>query len=65
MFANIVSVFLDCFRIYKYISVPIKHLIKESFSMQFANHSFIWVYVSVNQEPSVLGFSKQVCHNLS
>lgn len=64
-FANIVSVFLECFRIDMYIFVPIKHLIKDSSSSQFANYSFIQIYVSVNQEPSVLSFPKQVCHNLS
>lgn len=65
LYLHIASVFLECFRIDMYIFVPIKHLIKDNSSRQFANYSFIQIYVSVNQEPSVLSFSKQVCHNLS
>lgn len=47
-----------------YIQGPIKHLKKDDFSRQFANLGFIKIYVSINQEPSVHRFSKQVCHNL-
>lgn len=47
-----------------YIQGPIKHLKKDDFSRQFANLGFIEIYVSINQEPSVHRFSKQVCHNL-
>lgn len=63
---NTVLAFLECVKIDMYISIPIKHLIKDGSSRQFANYSFISIYVSVNQELSIqIFFSKQVYHNLS
>lgn len=62
--AKLIAAQLICFKIDMYISVSIKHLIKDDSTRQFANEGFIQIYVSVNQEASVHRVSKQLRHNL-